>query len=82
MKRVFRSHSGVDGGAVLRLWAGFGVGVRFLRWRSASMPGCTGSALAVWFIAGLLLFRSSQVISWLISLSLLATVRGGTSFLI
>jgi hypothetical protein len=27
------------------------------------------------------LFRASQVLFWLLSLSLLATVRGGTSFL-
>jgi len=30
--------------------------------------------------AGLLLFRSSQVLPYLTSLALLATVRGGTSF--
>jgi predicted benzoate:H+ symporter BenE len=31
--------------------------------------------------AGLMLFRPSRVLSWLAFLALLATVRGGTSFL-
>ena len=38
-------------------------------------------ALRVGVNAGLLLLRPSRVICWLFSLSLLATVRGGTSFL-
>src|SRR5258707_825620 len=45
------------------------------------MPGCQVLALAVGFIAGLLLSVFVVCLSWLISLSLLATVRGGTSFL-
>jgi hypothetical protein len=45
------------------------------------MPGCTGSAVAVGVNAGLLLSRPSRVLFWLTSLALLATVRGGTSFL-
>jgi len=44
--------------------------------------GCQVSGLAVGFIAGLLLSGSSRVMSSLISLSLLATARGGASFLL
>ncbi|MDN7183913.1 hypothetical protein M0D69_39060, partial [Caballeronia sp. SEWSISQ10-4 2] len=46
------------------------------------MPGCTGfSGASVGVSAGLLLLRLAVVICWLIFSSLLATVRGGTSFL-
>jgi hypothetical protein len=43
-------------------------------------------ALGVWLVvvgvfAGLLLFRLSRVLSYLFFFALLATVRGGTSFL-
>jgi len=41
--------------------------------------GWSFRGLAVGVNAGLLLLRSAVVICWLISLSLLATVRGGTS---
>jgi hypothetical protein len=48
----------------------------------------TGFALALGIVfvavgvnAGLLLFELARVLFWLISLALLATVRGGTSFL-
>ncbi|MEA3095323.1 MAG: hypothetical protein QOJ04_6665 [Caballeronia sp.] len=37
--------------------------------------------LAVWFIAGLVLSVLVVRLGWLISLSLLATARGGASFL-
>jgi hypothetical protein len=40
-----------------------------------------GRIVAVGFNVGLLLLGASRVLFWLISLSLLATVRGGTSFL-
>src|ERR1700710_936008 len=39
------------------------------------------SVLVVGVIAGLLLSRSSRGMSWMFSLSLLATARGGASFL-
>src|SRR5476651_2321710 len=45
------------------------------------MPGCQVPALAVLVIAGLLLSALAVCLSELFSLSLLATVRGGTSFL-
>src|SRR5476651_1470648 len=45
------------------------------------MPGCQGSGLAVGVDAGLLLSRLAVYLGLLISLSLLATVRGSTSFL-
>src|SRR5471032_3411523 len=45
------------------------------------MPGCQVPALAVEVIAGLLLSVLVVCLSWLFSLSLLATVRGGASFL-
>jgi hypothetical protein len=45
------------------------------------MPGCEVPGLAVGVIAGLLLSVLAVCLSWLISLPLLATVRGGTSFL-
>jgi hypothetical protein len=43
--------------------------------------GVQGLALAVGVYAGLVLSALAVCLSWLISLSLLATVRGGTSFL-
>jgi hypothetical protein len=43
--------------------------------------GDAGFGLAVWVNAGLLLSASVAGLRWLFSLSLLATVRGGTSFL-
>jgi hypothetical protein len=45
------------------------------------MPGCQVLALAVGFIAGLLLSALVVCVIRIFSLSLLATVRGGTSFL-
>ena len=42
---------------------------------------CQVPALAVGGSAGLLLFRLVDCLGWLISLSLLATARGGASFL-
>src|SRR5476651_2022319 len=45
------------------------------------MPSCQVPALAGGFIAGLLLSALAVCVSWMFSLSLLATVRGGTSFL-
>src|SRR5471032_2871557 len=45
------------------------------------MPGCQVPTLAVEVIAGLLLSVLVVCLCWLFSLSLLATVRGGTSFL-
>ena len=49
------------------------------RWRLGLGVGFLGIAVGVG--AGLLLFGLSRVLSYLISLALLATVRGGTSFL-
>jgi hypothetical protein len=48
--------------------------------RSGSVPGCQVPALAVWVNAGLLLSVLVVCVSWLISLALLATARGGASF--
>src|SRR5471030_818839 len=45
------------------------------------MPGCQVLGLAVGVHAGLLLSALAVCVSWMFSLSLLATVRGGTSFL-
>src|SRR5471032_1950507 len=45
------------------------------------MPGCQVPGLAVGVIAGLLLSGLAVCMSRIFSLSLLATVRGGTSFL-
>src|SRR5471032_1446287 len=45
------------------------------------MPGCQVPGLAVGVYAGLLLSALVVCLCWLFSLSLLATVRGGTSFL-
>src|SRR5476651_328949 len=45
------------------------------------MPGCQGPGLAVGVNAGLLLLKLMVCMSRIFSLSLLATVRGGTSFL-
>src|SRR5476651_77886 len=45
------------------------------------MPGCQGPGLAVGVSAGLLLLKLVVCMSRIFSLSLLATVRGGTSFL-
>ena len=63
------------GGQVLGLevgWAGD---------RSGLVPGCQVPGLAVWVNAGLLLSVLVVCLSWLISLALLATARGGASFL-
>jgi len=54
---------------------------RFWGWWSELMPGCQVLALAVGVFAGLLLSVLVVCESWIFSLSLLATVRGGTSFL-
>src|ERR1700712_4239023 len=45
-------------------------------WGDCQVPG-----LAVWVFAGLLLSAFVACLGWLISLSLLATARGGASFL-
>jgi hypothetical protein len=45
------------------------------------MPRCQVLEAAVGFIAGLLLSVFVVCLGWLISLSLLATARGGASFL-
>src|SRR5471032_272151 len=45
------------------------------------MPGCQVPELAVGVSAGLLLSALVVCLSWMFYLSLLATVRGGTSFL-
>ena len=47
----------------------------------AGLHGSLVAGLAVGVSAGLLLSRFSRVLCWLISLSLLATARGGASFL-
>ena len=59
---------GVRGGGFSGLWSG-------------SVLGCQVRALAVGVIAGLLLSGLVVCLSELFSLALLATVRGGTSFL-
>src|SRR5471030_304503 len=50
-------------------------------WRLESMPGCQVSGLVVGVYARLLLSGLVVCLNWMSSLSLLATVRGGTSFL-
>ena len=80
--RGFRSHSGAGFGAVL---LGYGVGGRG-RCRLpgsgvSGWPGCQVRAVAVGVIAGLLLSALVVCVSELFFLSLLATARGGASFL-
>ena len=61
--------------------AGFVAGCAFARLLGILLF-VTGAFRGVaWIHAGLLLFTCSRVLFWLISLALLATVRGGTSFL-
>ena len=67
--RVFFSLAPVDG-----FWLDGGVG-------SGSVLGCQVLALAVGVVAGLLLSGLVVCVSELFSLSLLATARGGASFL-
>ena len=57
------------------------VGWCFWCWWSGYVPGCQVPGLAVGVNAGLLLSALAVCVSWMFSLSLLATVRGGTSFL-
>ncbi|MGV7242843.1 hypothetical protein [Caballeronia sp. M23-90] len=52
-----------------------------LGFRAVFDDACEGVFAAVGVYAGLLLFRSSRVLLYLTFLALLATVRGGTSFL-
>jgi hypothetical protein len=59
-------------GGFVRTWSVFGGG-----W--VEVLGCSGLAVGVY--AGLLLSAFVVCLNWLISLALLATVRGGTSFL-
>ena len=53
----------------------------FRGWRLGAVLGCQVLALAVGVIAGLLLSGLVVCVSELFSLSLLATARGGASFL-
>jgi hypothetical protein len=72
--------------ALFLLWILFGFGLFGLfalplSFRAMWIWSLLGRIVAVGFNVGLLLLEASRVLFWLISLSLLATVRGGTSFL-
>jgi hypothetical protein len=54
---------------------------QFIRVRTWSGFGARGAVVGVGVDAGLLLLTLARVICWQYFLSLLATVRGGTSFL-
>jgi hypothetical protein len=65
----------------LGVLGGLGLGGRALGLRAGLVPRCQVPGLAVGVYAGLVLSGLVVCESWIFSLSLLATVRGGTSFL-